>query len=72
MQAGPGAENRRRSAVSTETTDHSRVDAVAVSDFHIVVLTRVVGFQAEHHEPVIKETRLLTVVNAKLFLSFKL
>lgn len=71
MQAGPRAVNWRRSAVTTETTNHSSVDAVAVSDLHIVVMTRVVGFQAEHHEPVIKETRLIAVVNAEFYLSFK-
>lgn len=72
VQAGPWAVNRRRSAVPTETTNHSRADAVAVPDLHIVILTRMVEFQAEHHEPVIKETRLLTEVNAKFYLSFKL
>lgn len=72
VQAGPWAANRRRSAVPTETTNHSRVDAVAVSDLHIVVMTRVVGFQAEHHEPVIKETSLISVMNAEFYHSFKL
>lgn len=64
VQAGPRAVNRWRSAVPTETTNHSRVDAVAISDLHVVVMTRVVGFQAEHLQPVIKEMRLITVGNA--------
>lgn len=63
MQTGTRAVNGRRPAVPAETADHSRVDAVAVSDLHVVVMTRVVGFQAEHLEPVIKEIRLITVVS---------
>ena len=40
------------SVVPTESTDDARVDAVAISDLHVVVTTRGVKFHTQHHKPV--------------------
>lgn len=41
-----------RSVVPTKSSNNTWVDAVTVSDFHVVITTSMVMLQAEHHKPV--------------------
>lgn len=52
MQTVARALNWGRPVVPAESADDTRVDAVAISHFHVVITTRVVKLQTQHHEPV--------------------